>query len=119
MPSVYNGLGIVGDGVHPRIPWSITMALTEVTTGPFLIDKIEFVPPLYELTIAQARTFLRMSERHLNDLLDVGEIKFRLVGNERMILRESLLAFELERERLRIALDAIVQDSQEMGLYDD
>ena len=83
------------------------------------MDNIGLVTLRRELTVAQARAFLRMSERHLNDLLDAGEIEFRLVGNERMVLRDSLLAFERERERLRTALDAIVRDSQEMGLYND
>ena len=95
------------------------MAVTEVATSPFMMDNIGVVPPRRELSVAQARTVLRMSERHLNDLLDAGEIEYRCVGGERVIFRDSLFAFEQERERLRTALDAIVQDSQEMGLYDD
>jgi len=95
------------------------MAVTEIATSPFMGDNISVVPPRRELSVAQARTVLRMSERHLNDLLDAGEIECRQVGGERMIQRDSLYAFEQERERLRTALDAIVQDSQEMGLYDD
>ena len=95
------------------------MAVTEITTNPLLVDPIAVVPRLQELTITQAKTFLRMSERHLNDLLDAGEIKFRLIGKERMVLQDSLLAFEQNREQIRTALDAIVQDSQDMGLYDD
>ena len=95
------------------------MAFAEVAVSTFLTDNIEVVLPRHELTIAQAGTVLRMSERHLNDLLDAGEIEYRLVGNERMIERDSLLSFEQERERLCSALDAIVQDSQEMGLYDE
>jgi len=95
------------------------MAVTNVITSPLLVDTIAVVPYRQELTVAQTRAILRMSERHLNDLLDAGEIKFRLVGSERMVLRDSLIAFEQERKRIRTALDTIVQDSQEMGLYDD
>jgi len=80
---------------------------------------VEVVPALQELTVRQARTFLRMSERHVNSLLDTGEIESRFVGGKRMILRDSLLKFEQERDRVRAGLDAIVQDSQEMGLYND
>ena len=87
------------------------MVVTAVVTSPFLTGNITIVPSRCELTVAQARTVLRMSERHLNDLLDAGEIEYRLVGDDRMI--------EQEREQLRSTLDAIVQDSQEMGLYDD
>jgi hypothetical protein len=96
--------------------------MTFTASRPFMTlgeQDIGLFSTLPEFTLAQAGTFLRMSERHLNDLLDAGEIKSRLVGNERMVLRDSLLAFEQERERLRTALDTIVQDSQEMGLYDD
>lgn len=80
---------------------------------------VEVVPALHELTVRQARTFLRMSERHLNDLLNAGEIESQMVDGERMISRDSLLEFEQERERVAAGLDDIVRDSQEMGLYDD
>lgn len=82
-------------------------------------QSVEIVPALHELTVRQARIFLRMSERHLSDLLDAGEIKSRMVDGERMISRDSLLEFEQERERLAAGLDDIVRESQEMGLYDD
>ena len=95
------------------------MAVTEVATSSYLTDSVAVVSPRREMTVAQAKAVLRMSERHLNDLLDAGEIEYRLVGNDRMIERDSLFAFEQEREQLRSALDVIVQDSQEMGLYDD
>ena len=95
------------------------MSVAEVITSPLMVDTITTIPHRQELTVTQARTFLRMSERHLNDLLDAGEIESRLVSNERMVLYDSLLLFEQERERVRTALDTIVQDSQEMGFYGD
>ena len=80
---------------------------------------IDLFPALSEWTVSQAAKYLRMSERHLNDLLDAKRIAFRLEGGERLIQRTSLLEFELERERKHAAVDEIVRMSQEMGLYDD
>jgi len=77
-----------------------------------------FTPPT-ELTIEQTARFLRMSERHVNDLLDAGEIASRQENGKRLVLWESLLTFELERERLGAALNEMVRMNQEMGLYDD
>jgi len=77
-----------------------------------------FTPPT-ELTIEQTARFLRMSERHVNDLLDSGEIASRQESSERLVQWESLLAFELERERGHKVLDEMVRLNQEMGLYDD
>ena len=80
---------------------------------------IDLFPALSEWTVSQAAKYLRMSEQHLNDLLDAKRIAFRLEGGERLIQRTSLLEFELERERKHAAVDEIVRMSQEMGLYDD
>ena len=82
-------------------------------------EDVCFAPVRSELTVQQARKFLRMSERRLNDLMNNDRIAYRQVGGERMILRDSLLEFEQERERRHALLDEIAQMSQEMGLYDD
>ena len=82
-------------------------------------EDVAIAPTRTELTVDQARKFLRTSERHLNDLLDAGEIAFRMNGNERMVLRDSLLEFEREREKTDAFLNDLLELSKEMGTYDD
>jgi len=76
-------------------------------------------PVSSELTVAQAAKVLRMSERHVNNLLTAGYIAFRQENGERLVLRESMLNFEEERERKHAALNRMIRMNQEMGLYDD
>lgn len=80
---------------------------------------VKVVPTLPELTVQQAAKFLKMSERHVNDLLDQGTIAFRTAGEKRMVLRDSVTEFEQERERGFAILAEMTREAQEMGLYDD
>ena len=79
----------------------------------------DLFPAPSELTFPQAAEFLRMSERHLNDLLEVGRIPFRWENDERMIHRDSLQEYEQWLEQRHVAFDEFVRMNQEMGLYDD
>ena len=97
------------------------MSLT-ITPSPFLAtdeQSIGVLPLTPELTVTQAAEFLNMSERHLNDLLNVGRIAFRLANGERLIHQNSLREYEQWRERRHTAFDAFVRMNQEMGQYDD
>lgn len=70
---------------------------------------VEIVPVKDELTVAEAGNFLRMSDNHVNDLLDAGEFAFRMNGSERMILRDSLLEFERKREETNVFLNELLE----------
>ena len=72
-----------------------------------------------EYTVSQAASFLRTSERHLNDLLESGRIAFRQENGKRLVQRNSMLDYEQWRERGHAWLDEMVRMNQEMGLYDD
>jgi AraC-like DNA-binding protein len=98
-----------------------TMTFTTMPSHSLLSaddQTIALFPSLSELTIAQTANFLHMSERHVNDLLDMGEFAFREENGERLVQRDSLLDFEQERERVGRVLDEMVRWNQEMGFYD-
>ena len=80
---------------------------------------VALFPTPSELTVAQAAGMLRMSERHMNDLLNAGYMAFRLENGERMVQLNSMLEYEQEQERRHAAFDEFVHMNQEMGLYDD
>jgi hypothetical protein len=71
-----------------------------------------------DLTVAQAAKHLQTSEKHLNRLLDAGQLTFRLENGERLISLSRLLEYEQMRERRRAWLDEQVRENQEMGFYD-
>jgi hypothetical protein len=99
----------------------VGMTLT-IPSPTFLIDAVQDIdlfPAPSELTVARAAEFLRMSERHVNDLLDLGDIAFQEENGKRFVQRDSLVDFERERERVGRVLDEMVRRNQEMGLYDD
>jgi len=66
---------------------------------------VDLFPVSSKLTAAQAAKVLRMSEHHLNNLLTAGYIAFRQENSERVVLRESMLNLEEERERKHAALN--------------
>ncbi|MDR3110211.1 MAG: excisionase family DNA-binding protein [Planctomycetaceae bacterium] len=69
-------------------------------------------------TIDEAADYLRMSVRHVNDLLDCSRIKFQQIGSERTITWETLNEYKQDKKRGVAALTELVRISQEMGLYD-
>ncbi|HBT78385.1 MAG TPA: hypothetical protein DEB39_16000 [Planctomycetaceae bacterium] len=99
----------------PIVARKIVNMLSLIANG----EDIEIAPAKTELTVSQVRKFLRTSERHVNDLLDAGEIAFRMNGSERMVLRDSLLEFEQQREGATAFLDDLLELSKEVGTYDD
>ncbi|MCL2304798.1 MAG: hypothetical protein FWC43_05585 [Planctomycetaceae bacterium] len=97
------------------------MTLTVTSTSPFLMtegQEMNLFPVSSEVTLSQAARFLKMSEKHLNNLLDIERITFREENGKRMILRNSLLEYERKREKTRICLDEMVRENQELGFYD-
>ena len=98
------------------------MTLTATPTYSFLQTEgqsIPLIPPVPELTVAQAAKFLDGSEGLINELLDDGLIAFRLVKGERLVQRDSLQTFAQEEERKNAVFAEMVRMNQEMGLYDD
>lgn len=90
------------------------MSIQEITSGHLLTDD-GLTPVLVsdELTVSEAHKCLRMSERHLNYLLDEGKIAFRMNGKERMVLRDGLFQFKREYDLTNAFLNELLEMSQE------
>lgn len=72
-----------------------------------------------ELTPEQASEMLGTSVVFVNELMDSGKLPFHEGRYSKLVQLKDLLAYEDERVRLRHAvLDDLIQESQEMGLYD-
>ena len=97
------------------------MSLTAPLHSVLATDTLDVgvFPMSSELTVAQAAKCLRISEHHLNNLLNAGYITFRQENGERLVQQDSMLDFEQERERKHVAVNRMIRMNQEMGLYDD
>ena len=85
------------------------------TTG----QEVNLYPVSSELTVAQAAKRLRMSENHLSDLLDTGQIASRQENGKSLIPQTSLLEYEQWLERRHVAADELFNMFQEAGMSDD
>ena len=98
------------------------MALTVSPSQPFQAtagQDVDLLSASTEYTVTQAAKFLRMSERHVNNLLNAGSIAFREESGQRLIRQDCLQKYEEDLERRHVAFDEFVRMNQEMGLYDD
>ena len=101
--------------------------MTFTTMPPSLLmpggQDIDLFPMPSELTVAQAARILcmsdlKMSERRLNDILDEGNLEFRLENGERLISVDTLFDYIQMRKSRQAWLDEMAREDQEMGLYD-
>ena len=88
--------------------------LEEMSSG----HAISLIPTHAELTTQQAANLLNVSRPHLiTNLLANGELPYRYVGTHRRIRFEELMAYQRSRnERQDKALDALVDQAQELGM---
>jgi hypothetical protein len=98
------------------------MTATIAPPRPFLTTDRKDVAPSpvsSDYTIVQAAQLLDMPEDCINELLDVGILKFRQDGECRLILRERLLEYDRNRKFREKGVLEIIRLDEEMGLYDD
>ena len=68
---------------------TLTVTSPPVSSPPFLMtegQEVNLFPVSSEVTLSQVARFLKISENHLNNLLDAGkiEVKTRFIGGERV-----------------------------------
>lgn len=73
-----------------------------------------------ELTTHQAADLLDVSTAHFVSLLDSGDIPYHDAGTHRRIYLRDVLAYKQRRdESRRMALQALVDDAQNLGIYEE
>jgi excisionase family DNA binding protein len=97
------------------------MTPTTLAAPPFfLADNLAIATPHHDdLTIAQAADVLACSEKHVERLLDAERMEFYTLDGERLITRESFSAYVHWLNETHEAINEIVRENQELGLYDD
>jgi excisionase family DNA binding protein len=82
-------------------------------------ESVSIMHAAEELTTQQAADLLNVSRPYLVRLIDRGDIPCHMVGTHRRILRKDLEQYRAERDKKRRHhLRAMVQDAEELGLYE-
>jgi excisionase family DNA binding protein len=106
-------------GESVRLPASVREALARSVHALARGKAVEVVAIDMELTTQQAADLLNVSRPFLIKLLDAGEIPFYLVGRNRRIRFDDVMAYRRRRSRDRqAALIEMARDAQETGLYE-
>ena len=98
------------------------MTATLAPPCSFLVTERQDVvslPLSSDYTVAQAAQLLDMPEDCIDELLNVGILKFRQEGSRRLVLRDRLLEYDRDRKFREKGVLEIIRLDEEMGLYDD
>jgi len=101
----------------------LSAALYEVLRQAALVlvqdEAVAIVPVHKLLTTNDAADILNISRPSLIQILERGELPYMMVGTHRRIRFGDLLSYKEARDaRRRAALDRLVEQSEELGLYD-
>jgi excisionase family DNA binding protein len=117
-------LTVTGEGgvtTKIRIPASalrlLSAALSEMAGG----NAVSLLPVKAELTTQQAADVLNVSRPYLVGLLEKGKMPFRLVGNQRRVRLQEVIAYKARTDiDRRAALDELAREAWELKLgYDE
>jgi excisionase family DNA binding protein len=102
-----------------EIPAAAYQMLVDTLTLMSQGNGVSLIPIQAELTTQEAADLLNVSRPFVIKLLESGEIPYRKVGKHRRIYCKDAIAYkqQIDIERAS-ALDELVKQSQELGLYD-
>ena len=111
---------VAPDGSLVHLPAAVYEVLSQVITAMRAGRAITVAPLAQRLTTQEAADLLGISRPTLIRLLDDGEISFEKPGRHRRIRLDDLLAYrDQRRQERRKALDDLVRQTEELGLYEE
>ncbi len=107
------------DGTQIKLPGEVADALRHVVATMAQRSAVTIDHVRLSQTTQEAADFLGMGRETLQELLDEGEIPFEQPDESRRVLLADLLEYrERRRAKTRESLDALVELSHELGLYE-
>ncbi len=107
------------DGEHVVIPESMFPVLRQVAEALAQGMGVTVAPLNAMLTTQEAADFLGISRPTLVRVLERGEIPFQKPGRHRYVRLVDLMTFQREEQATRrAALEQMVRDAEDMGLYE-
>ncbi len=108
------------DGNAMILPEPLYRVLSEAAHQLAAGNGVAILPYGQELTTQQAADLLNVSRPHLVGLLEADAIPFHKVGTHRRVYLKDLLDYKRRRDaERRGALQAMVDEAQELGTYED
>ena len=102
------------------IPQSLYMVVTEAIRHLMQGRGISIVPVMSALTTQQAADMLNVSRPFVVKLLDQGTVPSYKAGTHRRIYLKDLLDYKRKRDAVgQHALRRLVDEAQELGIYDE
>lgn len=107
------------NGKVVEIPALAMQLLLEILVHTAQGKPVKITPYTRELEIYQAAEILGVSDRYVWNLLDSGEISYKIVRNTRRMLYEDVINYkkQMRAEQMK-GMDELVAESEALGLYD-
>jgi excisionase family DNA binding protein len=107
-------------GEEMLLPQSLYAVLVQAVKQLMAGRAISIVPVMTALTTQQAADMVNVSRPFLVKLLEDGTIPFHKAGTHRRVYLKDLLSYKRRRDaRARAALHRLVDDAQDLGIYDE
>lgn len=109
---------VTPDGARLEMPEAVVVALSDVLEATAAGDDAIVVRTPDEVSTEQAATVLGVSRPTVVRMIDSGRLPAHMVGTHRRVQLRDLLALRDETaKRRRAALERMVDDAEEPGLY--
>jgi excisionase family DNA binding protein len=110
---------VTADGPRVELPEAVVAALSDVLEATAAGDDAIVVRTPDEISTEQAAAVLGVSRPTVVRMIDSGRLPAHMVGTHRRVqLRDLLAVRDASAKRRRAALDRMVEEAEELGLYD-